>query len=124
MTITSSRYADWIEGNATPYEAANELAGQLKTIQEQKALIEQREQEVRGYLSEVVAAHGEPISAAGLKFELTAPGVTVTYPKADVEQFILKLLQDGYGPLAMQLQDLAKRSDRASGLRVTKEKIK
>lgn len=125
MTITDhDQYSLWIEGLASPQQAATELAAQLKDVQFHKEQIEERERIIRNQLSDVVASHGQPIIAMGLKLELTAPGVTVTYPKADVEQFILRLLEDGQGELAIQLQGLAKRSERAGGLRVTKEKAK
>lgn len=123
-TFTDSQYALWIEGNATTQQAATELAAQLKVVQFEKEQIEECERILRTQLSEVVASHGEPMVALGLRFELTAPSVVVSYNRADVERFVLQLVEDGYAPLAQQLQQLAKKSERAGSLRVSKEKIK
>jgi len=123
-TFTDSQYALWIEGNATAQQAATELAAQLKDVQFQQEMLAERERTLRTQLSEVVASHGEPINAMGLRFELTSPSIVVSYNRADVERFVLQLVEDGYAPLAQQLQQLAKKNERAGSLRVSKEKIK
>ncbi len=125
MTTTEhTQYSLWIEGHATAHQAATELAAQLKDVQFQQEMLAERERTLRNQLSEVVASHGEPISAMGLRFELTAPTVVVSYSRSDIERLVLQLMDDGYAPIAQQLHGLAKKSERAGGLRVTKEKAK
>lgn len=125
MTTTEhTQYSLWLEGHATAQQAATELAAELKRVQFEQEMLAERERILRTQLSEVVASHGEPISAMGLRFELTAPTVVVSYNRGDIERFVLQLVEDGYAPIAQQLHGLAKKSERAGSLRVTKEKAK
>lgn len=97
------------------------VAKMYATLLKDKADIEREEKALRSKLTKYTKEHGQFV-AEGLKFDLTQASETVSYPRADVEKFIMKLIDDGYMPLAQQLRAIAKTSRREGGLRVTKVK--
>jgi len=105
----------------TELDRIESVAREYAALLDHKATIEREEKELRSKLTKYAEEHGQFV-AEGLKFDLTQASETVSYPRADVEKFIMKLIDDGYMPLAQQLRAIAKTSRREGGLRVTKVK--
>jgi hypothetical protein len=99
------------------------LLDELRTVEDAIALLEAQRTPLREQISQCVAQLGGRVLLPGYgRLEITAPGVTVSYDRRQVEALIIELTT-AHAAIAAQLAACRKESPRSGGLRITPAKI-
>ena len=123
VEVRQNIYAAWLDGDATSVEALRSLCADYEEIDTSYKDFERIRATVRERIATVLCKLGDKAQVPGFGvLSMTAPSVTTSYDKSQVNALIAELRAEGNDALADRLAGCAVQSMRAGGLRIEREK--
>lgn len=118
-------YSEYQAGDITPEQTLRALCSDLAEVESQIAPLEAERGRLKDRISLVLARAGGRAELAGFgKLTITAPSVTKSYDARRLDDLLVRLLADGYGPIVEQIAQCRRESQRSGGLRIEREREK
>lgn len=116
-------FDEWEAGDLTDAHALRALCSDMAEVESQIAPLEAERARLKAQISLVLARAGGRAELAGFgKLTITAPSVTKSYDTRRLDDLLVRLLADGYGPIVEQIAQCRRESQRSGGLRIEREK--
>lgn len=116
-------FAEWEVGTVTDVQALHTLTSDLGEVESELAPLEAQRSALRDQIARIVAHAGNKVELTGFgTLVITQPGITTSYDAKALDALVIRLMGDGYGPIAEQIAQCRRESARAGSLRITREK--
>ncbi len=124
VLVRQNIYTAWLDGDVTAIEALRSLCSDYEELDQSYKQFEEMREQLRQQLSEVVEKLGGRATIKGFgELTITAPSITNGYDKAALDDLI-DILAEEHPGIAAQIAACRKKTARAGGLRIEREKVR